>query len=324
MIKCAVKCLHASVCLLLLSAANAFAQTPSPAAHHREVAITFDDLPLTRMNPQTWRQITAKLLVHITAKNIPAIGFVNEGKLYEQGRLDTARVALLLMWLDAGLELGNHSFSHGDLHRMAPEKFKADILQGEKITKQLLAQQGRRPRYFRHPFLHTGTRLVVKNEVEEFLNRHQYAVAPVTVDNSEWIFARAYDLAAEHNDVAMQQRLGAAYVPYLERKFEYFEKQSRALFGYEIKQVLLVHANALNADYFGEVAKMLAQRDYVFIPLEAALRDQAYRSRDTYTGPGGLSWLARWALTQGKKGDFFEGEPRAPEFVLKAAGVDSE
>jgi len=29
-------------------------------------------------------------------------------------------------------------------------------------------------------------------------------------------------------------------------------------------------------------------------------------------------------MTQGKQGDFFQGEPRTPEFVLKAAGVASE
>lgn len=323
MIKFSVTCLHVSVGLLFL-AAIALAQTPFPAENQREVAITFDDLPLTRMTPQTWRQTTGKLLAQITAKNIPAIGFVNESKLYEHDRLDTARVALLQMWLDAKLDLGNHSFSHWDLHRVAPEKYKADILRGEEITAKLLAQQGRRPRYFRHPFLHTGTSLAVKQEIEEFLNRHAYAVAPVTVDNSEWIFARAYDLAVERGDEAMQKRIGETYIPYMENKFEYYEKQSRALFGYEIKQVLLLHANALNADYFGEVAAMLAKRGYIFIPLGAALRDHAYRSRETYTGPGGLSWLDRWALAQGKKGDFFQGEPRAPEFVLRAAGVDSE
>lgn len=146
----------------------------------------------------------------------------------------------------------------------------------------------------------------------------------MTVDNPEWIFARAYDNAVERGDEAMRRRIGEAYVPYMEQKFVYFEKQSRNLFGYEIKQVLLLHANTLNADYFGAVADRLIKRGYVFIRLEEALRDQAFRSNDTYIGLGGLSWLDRWALTQGKKGDFFQGEPATPEFVLNAAGVVSE
>ena len=120
------------------------------------------------------------------------------------------------------------------------------------------------------------------------------------------------------------KHIGAAYVPYMEEKFAYYEKQSRDLFGYEIKQTLLLHANSLNGDYFDEIADMLAKRGYACISLEEALRDKAYRSEDTYTGPAGISWLQRWAMAQGKQSDFFQGEPRTPEFVLKAAGIASE
>ncbi|NUO82983.1 polysaccharide deacetylase family protein, partial [candidate division KSB1 bacterium] len=304
--------------LIILLNAIVAAQAQSPAGNQREVAITFDDLPSTRMNPQTWRQMTAKLLAHITSKNIPAIGFVNESKLYEHDQLDSARVKVLQMWLEAGFELGNHSFSHWDLHRIAPEEYKTDILRGEKITTKLLAQTGGKPRYFRHPFLHTGRSLSIKKDLEAFLAEHGYAIAPVTVDNSEWIFARAYDLAVERGDAAMQKRIGEAYVPYMESKFEYYEKQSRDLYGREIKQTLLLHANTLNSDYFGAVANMLAERGYAFVSLEEALRDEAYRTEDTYTGPAGISWLQRWAMAQGKTGEFFKGEPRTPEFGLKA------
>ena len=308
---------------LILSLDSLAYSQPSQLAQ-REVAVTFDDLPLSRMNPKTMREVTAKLVAQIAAHKIPAIGFVNESKLYERDRLDSARVALLQMWLDAGLELGNHSYSHPDLHRLATESYKADVLQGEQITAQLLARQGRKPRYFRHPFLHTGTSLSVKKEIETFLAEHGYTVAPVSVDNSEWIFAHAYVLAAEKNDANLRARVGAAYVPYMEEKFVYYEKLARELFGDEIKQTLLLHANALNADYLDELAAMLARRGYAFIALEAALRDPAYDSEDTYVGPAGLSWLQRWAMSKGKSGEFFKGEPKAPEFVLKAAGMESE
>lgn len=311
-----------TLCLAFCMNPNAFAQ--ASATPQRAVAVTFDDLPLTRMNPKTWRQTTAKLLASITAQRVPAIGFVNEAKLFEHERLDTARVALLQMWLEAGLELGNHSFSHPDLHRIELAAYKKDILRGEEITKPLLATKRMTPRYFRHPYLHTGTSLAVKEEVENFLTEHGYTVAPVTIDNSEWIFAHAYVLASERGDKELQQQVGAAYVPYMERKFEFYEQQSRALFGREIRQTLLLHANLLNADYFEALAAMLSKRGYAFIALEEALRDEAYDSPDTYIGPAGLSWLQRWAMTAGKEKSFFAGEPRAPEFVVKAAGLTSE
>ncbi len=43
--------------------------------------------------------------------------------------------------------------------------------------------------------------------------------------------------------------------------------------------------------------------------------DDACASPGRYTGPGGITWLHRWALTQGKRGDFFQGEPEVDEFV---------
>jgi len=110
----------------------------------------------------------------------------------------------------------------------------------------------------------------------------------------------------------------------MEQQLDYYEKQSRDLLGYEMRQVLLLHANALNADWFDGLAKMMKPRGYRFIPIKRALEDKAYSSIDTYTGPGGISWLHRWALTQGRKREFFQGEPATPAFVMQQAGVTAE
>jgi hypothetical protein len=69
---------------------------------------------------------------------------------------------------------------------------------------------------------------------------------------------------------------------------------------------------------------MIRNAGYEFINLDEALKDEAYKSPDTFTGRGGISWMDRWALTQGKTKDFFAGEPRTPEYIMKYAEVDSE
>ena len=71
----------------------------------------------------------------------------------------------------------------------------------------------------------------------------------------------------------------------------------------------------MNSEYFENLAELLKNRGYRFIPLAEALEDEAYASEDSYTGSGGITWLHRWALTQGKRGDFFRGEPEVDEFV---------
>jgi len=291
----------------------------------RAIAVTIDDLPVvsTRADLKTRQEITRKLLAHITKAKIPAIGFVNENKLYAKETRDETQVDLLRQWLDAGLELGNHTFSHVNIANVPLEKYEEDILKGEIITKELLAAKGLKMRYFRHPFLWTGLSLETKAGLGEFLRAHGYTIAPVTIDNSDWIFARAYDRAFDKGDKKLMTQIGAAYVPYLEAKMDYWERQSVKIFGREIRQTLLLHANFINSDYFGSLAKMLKKRGYKFISLEEALKDEAYKMPDNFVKRNGISWLHRWAIDKGK--DFvLPDEPRTPDFVLKAAGVDSE
>src|SRR3954469_14812008 len=82
----------------------------------REVAITFDDLPIAGVLPReiaSSRELTRKLLAAVSSHHVPAIGFVNEDKLNAvDGAVDADRVDLLRRWLDAGLELGNHGYAH--------------------------------------------------------------------------------------------------------------------------------------------------------------------------------------------------------------------
>ena len=312
--------------LAILLLLTSFSTLNLAQAERRKVAVTIDDLPVNslRNDVATQTTITRKLLRAIKLHRVPAIGFVNEAKLVSNGRRDEKRVALLRMWLDAGLDLGNHTYSHPDLHRIPLDAFKEDVIRGEEVTSGLLKARGRKLRYFRHPFLHAGNNIETKQEFEKFLAERGYLIAPVTIDNSEWIFARAYDNALMRGDKRVARRIAEAYIPYMEAKFAYFEQQSMALFGYEMKQVLLIHANALNADYFDELARMIEKRGYRFISLDEALTDKAYTSPDTYAGSGGITWIHRWAITAGKPNDFFRGEPTTPAFVLKEAGIEAE
>lgn len=307
--------------------------TSQEAVLVRRMAVTFDDLPLGYASDRSYemqKEVTGKLLAHLAEHGVPAIGFVNEEKLYEGpgpgegGEPAPRRVALLRRWLDAGHALGNHTYSHPDLHRVPLAEFQRDVLRGQRVLRKIVGKSDGKPLFFRHPFLHTGRSAEVRSALESFLKRHGYRVAPVTVDNSEWIFALAYDRARTAGDDDLARRVAAAYVPYMEAKVEFFERNSRELFGREIPQVLLVHANRLNADHFGVLAERLAARGYRFVALEAALGDPAYDSPDTYTGPAGITWLHRWALTRGVEKAFFRGEPETPDFVLEAAGVESE
>ena len=311
------------IALIWLFVSAAF-PVASAEATDRRMVLTFDDLPAQRaqaLSSQRIVEINQELVALLASREIPAIGFVNESKLKVDSRLDPGRVELLELWLDAGLELGNHCYSHLDLHHTPLDDYLADIARGEEVTRQLLEARGLEPRYFRHPFLHTGLDLTTRRAVERFLGERSYRVAPVTIDNSEWIFARAYDAALDQGDHELQGRLGRAYVDYMVDMTVYYEGQSTALFERAIPQVMLLHANALNARHLATLIERLGERGYEFIDLDTALADPAYESRDNYTGSGGITWLHRWALTRDVDRSMLRGEPTTPEWVQEAAGL---
>src|SRR5712691_7537705 len=186
----------------------------------------------------------------LAASREVAVGFVNEGKLFvkDEGPADVAaRTAVLRMWTDAGFELGNHTYSHRSLNRQPLAEFEEDVVRGETVTRALLAEKGRTLRYFRHPFLQVGLDLDKRRAFEAFLAGRGYTVAPVTIDNDEYVYAFAYADARRRGDDALAARLGADYLRYMETVCAFVEDGSRRLLGREVRQVLLLHANALNA-----------------------------------------------------------------------------
>ena len=287
----------------------------------RTVALTIDDLPAvsTSRDIARQREITDGILDALRADDVPAIGFVNEGKLYENGVIDSARVALLRQWLDAGQQLGNHTYSHPDLHAMPLPDFQRDVLAGENVTRALLAERNVEPQWFRHPFLHTGTSLDTKRAFESFLAQHGYRVAPVTIDNYDYTFARAYDNALDAADTAAADSIARTFIAYMDTVAGFYEAQARAIVGYELPQVLLLHANRLNAHHLDDLLAMFRRRGYGFVTIDEALRDSAYVLPDEYVGPAGITWLHRWALTKGLRGGIFAGEPDVPAWIAERA-----
>jgi peptidoglycan/xylan/chitin deacetylase (PgdA/CDA1 family) len=288
----------------------------------KKIAVTIDDLPTVSKyytTPEGKLHLTQKLLSHCTAFRVPAIGFVIGDFLQTYGQPDSSQFALLTLWLNAGLELGNHTQAHRDYNLISFDESKADVLGGENIVRNFVRQRAAPFRYFRHPYLRKGDTQAKKDSLEQFLKHKGYREAPVTVDNSDWQFSRAYDHALLLGDMALAAHVGQQYVRYMNQCIMYYEAQSDSLFGRPISQTLLIHANTINAHYLGELLATLKQRGYMFIPLDEALSDAAYQSIDNYVGKGGISWLHRWALTKGKKGAFFRGEPEVPVSIDELA-----
>ena len=291
--------------LLLLISLAAFAQP-------RKVAITIDDLPRggdsrDARDLVSIRVLTSKLLDPL--RGIPVIGFVNGGRAEQLGA--PGLQTILKLWVDSGATLGNHTWSHPDLNTTPLADYEADLLRGEAAVSQAL---GRPPLYFRHPFLHAGKDTATRRGLEEFLGEHHYRIAPVTLDNSDWMFAAVYAPALKA-DPALAARVRETYLAYMDSIFAFFEQRTREVVGHDIPQILLIHASRLNADSMPALLAMMRRRGYQFISLEDTLKDPAYSLPDEYYGTGGFSWIHRWSRTKGMANKV---EPDEPGWIAEA------
>ena len=166
-------------------------------------------------------------------------------------------------------------------------------------------------RYFRHPQLRTGPTQEYTSALDQLLARRGYTVAPVTIDNNDYIFAAVYARARARGDEPQMAKILSAYLSYMEGVFAHFERVSTEFLGYEVRQTLLLHAIELNADCFDGLARMMRARGYRFISLEKALKDSAYRLPEAQTKRG-LSWLHRWMMAKGQK---VQPEPEEQSFI---------
>ncbi len=293
------------------------AEGPEPSPPRRTIAVTVDDLPFVAhgLSLAAVRTLSHDLVAALAARKVPAVAFVNEDRLFVPGEVD-ARIAILTEWLDAGMELGNHTWGHPGLTKTPLAEMEDAVVRGETVTRWLLERRGARPRWFRHPFAQTGTSQGTRDAFEAFLAARGYAVAPFTIEHEDWVFASADAKLAADGDAEGQARLLEAYVANFDARVAFYEERSRALFGREIPQVLLSHANALNARAMPLLLARLEKRGYSFVTLGQALADPAWKSPDGYFGPWGPSWLHRFAAARGEDVKaLFRAEPEAPKWV---------
>jgi peptidoglycan/xylan/chitin deacetylase (PgdA/CDA1 family) len=301
--------------IILLLNICAVAQSNKPV---RKMAVTFDDLPyvaLGRQDLSEAQRVTRALLRVLKTRKVPTTAFVNEGKLQVPGEVK-ARIALLQRWIDAGAILGNHTYSHPNFNTLTIEQFEDEIIKGDVVTRRLMRSHEPYQLYFRHPMTHTGDTAVKKEAIEKFLAARGYKVTPHTIENSDFIFNAIYVDALRKHDEATARRLRHDYLDLTMAATEFAENISPRIFGREVTQTLLIHANDINADCLDEMLKRLTERGYSFVSLDEAMSDPAYQTKDTVVTTFGPSWLWRWMKSKGMEISF-EGDPEPPQWVME-------
>ena len=293
------------------------------AAQKRTVALTFDDLPLALAGSPAdatadqrlaeARAVNEAMLAVLKKHHANAIAFVNEKKVLADGR-ERDYQAILAEWLRGGYQLGNHTFAHLDLSNISAEQFEKEVIDGEASIKPLMGSAGKQLRYLRFPYNHTGETREKHDAVADFLRHHGYEVATCTMENSDWVFARAYTLVLDRKDDSAATKLRAAYLDYTKAELDYYTRLHQQVFGHEIPHVMLLHANRLNADMLDQILRIFEDEKYRFVTLEKAQSDPAYRTPDTDLTEAGPMWGYRWARELKIKVDG-RMEPEVPAWI---------
>lgn len=249
------------------------------------MAITIDDLPWVGPLPDGWTRLegTARILAALEAHGAPATGFVNCARVQEGA-------PVLRRWLEAGQRLGNHTASHPDLNRAEPSAWAADARECDGFLRELTGEPALP---FRYPFLHRGPTPERYRAGRGAIDSLGSTVAPVTIDTGDWILNGAYVTALRAGDETRARVIADAYLDHVVRAADHYRDVARERVGRDIRHILLLHANALLADWLDALLDRLEEDGFRFITLDAALEDPVYTLEDEYIGPGGLSWLYR-------------------------------
>ncbi|MEM7477685.1 MAG: polysaccharide deacetylase family protein [Planctomycetota bacterium] len=276
----------------------------SSSAEKRKLAVTIDDGPAVRGNGlKQYSEISRKLKKAFVDAEVPAIMFINEHQIDIEGER-SARMSVLEHWLDAGLELGNHTYSHKRLRDTPVDEYFKDILQGEKYTRPLLESKNEKLIWYRYPYL-SSERGELATKVEEFLAEHEYRIAPVTVDYHDYSFANNYRRFMQAGEKEQAKQVVAEMHRALEVAFDRAEANEKNLVGRPMHHVLLIHCNEINADTLPVTLKKIQDCGYEFVSIAHAMEDPVYKRTDLLPGTmggsffGGLQRLRNQEGTQG-------------------------
>jgi beta-lactamase regulating signal transducer with metallopeptidase domain/peptidoglycan/xylan/chitin deacetylase (PgdA/CDA1 family) len=284
---------------------------------NRKLAIGFVSIPPVDRseNPPKDADATARLMIaKLTQYKVPAVGFVNGGSISDGEKLFPVRANIVRLWRDAGLEVGIGSFKHVWFYHTPYDEYVAGVEKNEEAVKKLLAEKNLPLRYFSYPYLNTGKSVEDRDRFEAWLGGRGISSVKYTIDNNEWMYSYAYDIARNDNDIGTMTEVRVAFMNYMSKMFDHYEAYSQDMFGRDINQTMVLTPSRLVADSFDDLFGMIQRRGYKFVTMEEAQADEAYKTRENFVGNSGISWFERWSLEGSKP---LRAEPRVSEEVQK-------
>ena len=254
---------------MLLSAA-AFASLLTAPLAARDIAITFDDLPVhSALPPSVTRLMIAQdIVTTLQAAGVPQVyGFINGVQLEREPGTD----AVLKVWRDAGFPLGNHGWAHLGLSKIDEATFESELEKNEPILKSLAGTTDWH--WFRFPFLDEAYADPAKRAASRaWLAAHGYKIAAVTASFADYAFNEPYArCVAKHDDAAILE-LEQAYLDAAAASIKLSGETETAQFGKTLPDILLMHIGAFDAHMLPRLIALYKKAGFRFVTLPQAAK----------------------------------------------------
>ncbi len=260
------------------------------------VAVTVDDLPGSYDGPPGYpkSRVMSRIVAVLKAHAIAPVGFANG--IYADADADA--LLGLKSWIEAGFELGNHTYSHQSARALSVPAFLEDVRKDSAFLAQLAP--GHTLRYFRFPYLERGNDPEQRIAITQALAREGYRVANVSLDFADWAFAPAFARCFARADPKALEALREGYLQNGSAALYWAAETSARLLGRAVPQVLLLHAHAATAEYLDALLSEYEKAGVRWITLEEALRDPAY-AEPPERDHGDTALIAELSRSSGQK-----------------------
>lgn len=240
---------------------------------HPTVALTFDDLPAAGSLPpgDNRTRIATALAAELKANHLEGTyGFVNAVKL--ENDPDAQRA--LKVWVDAGMNIGSHTWSHMALTDHTAEAFEEEIARNEPALAQYAGP--RDWHWFRYPFLWEGDTLDKRRAIRAYLIEHGYRIAEVTLDFEDYAWNETYARCSARADDAAIAWLRQSYLETAEEYIRLGREEEHIALGHEIPNVMLLHATAFTTLMLPDLLDLLRREGFRLAALPRVEHNAAY------------------------------------------------
>lgn len=227
-------------------------------APQKTISITIDDLPFVGES----RNFHLNMIMNtMKEQQVPATGFIIASEVHRENW------ETLHKFRDQGFGLGNHTFSHANLNKLNVKEYIHEIKRADILLSPVLTE----PKYFRYPYLAMSSG-IKKDKILCYLAKNNYQVAPITIDSKDFVFNQRLLSVPEINRRTYLSELKPFYIDFIWQQTLKAEEHTQYHHHPEQTQILLIHANLLNAYVLPDIINFYKHKGYSFVSLEEALK----------------------------------------------------